>query len=100
MVNNGFIRHKIITWTLISQCLSMQFKECLESERVNLGNNIFDGKLKLICSWLWIVRKHALEMEKDQDTIFRDVLCSSLCSPQCLSVAFSHQRKTFTVASI
>lgn len=69
----------LLTWTFISQCLSMQFKGSLEAQRVNLGKNNFDGKLKLICSWLRIASEHALELNETQDTIFKNVLYIVFC---------------------
>lgn len=89
----------LLTWTFISQCLSMQFKESLEAQRVNLGKNNCDDKLNLLCSWLWIASEHALELNETQDTIFKNVL-NVLRSPHCLSVAFTLQRNTFAVASL
>lgn len=64
----------LLTWTFISQCLSVQFKESLEAQRVNLGKSNFDRKIKLICSWLQIAREHALELNETQDTIFKNIL--------------------------
>lgn len=64
----------LLTWTLISQCLSVQLKESLEAQRVNLGKSNFDRKIKLICSWLQIAREHALELNETQDTIFKNIL--------------------------
>lgn len=64
----------LLTWTFISQCLSVQLKESLEAQRVNLGKSNFDRKIKLICSWLQIAREHALELNETQDTIFKNIL--------------------------
>lgn len=61
----------LLTWTFISQCLSMQFKESLETQSINLGKTYFDGRLKVIYSWHQIASEHALEVTKTQYTILK-----------------------------
>lgn len=59
-------------WTLISQCLSVQFKESLETQSINLGKNYFDGMLKLMYSWHQIASEHALKVNETQYSILNN----------------------------